>query len=118
MITVIPLVPVAITACLLAAVLLTAKAVDLATPVLRDMPRISAALPSRSRVLAVTGVVGAVWFALLFSGANDLTHLPGRDGGVESAAAGPALADAGDAGDTVAVAGARGGRPGPRPAMR
>ena len=107
-ITVIPLIPVAITACILAAVLLTAKAVDLATPVLRDLPPISAALPSRTRVLAVTGLVGAIWFALLFSGANDLTRLPGRDGGTEKVPAGSALADADDAGDAVAMADASG----------
>ena len=107
-ITVIPLVPVAITACLLAAVLLTAKAVDLATPVLRDLPPISAALPSRSRVLALTGLVGAIWFALLFSGANDLTPLPGRDGGGDRIPSAQTLADAGGAKDSVAVAGARG----------
>ena len=103
-VTVIPLVPVAITACLLAAVLLTAKAVDLATPVLRGLPPISAALPSRTRVLALTGVVGAVWFALLFSGASDLSRLPGRDGGVESTPAGPTPADPDDAGGMVAAA--------------
>ena len=106
-ITVIPLVPVAITACLLATVLLTAKAVDLATPVLRDMPRFSAALPSRSRVLALTGLVAAIWFALLFSGANDLTPLPGRDGGNDRAPSTETLADADAAKDTVVVAGAR-----------
>ena len=105
-ITVIPLIPVAITACLLAAVLLTAKAVDLASPVLRSLPPMSAAIPSRARVLAGTGVVGAIWFALLFAGANDLTRLPGRDGGFENVPSGPARADAGDAGDTIAMAGA------------
>jgi hypothetical protein len=111
-ITVIPLIPVAITACLLAAVLLTAKVVDLATPVLRGLPRLGA-FPSRTRVLAGTGVVGAIWFALLFSGANDLTQLPGRDGDVESdKPAEPFLSDAGDAGETLAVAGARYGSTG------
>ena len=112
-ITVIPLIPVAITGCLLAAVLLTAKAVDLATPVLRGMPRIAGAFPSRTRVLAGTGVVAAIWFALLFSGANELTQLPGRDGGTDvDQRSGPAFADADDAGDTLAVAGARDGSAG------
>jgi hypothetical protein len=93
-ITVIPLIPVGITACLLAAVLLSAKAVDLATPVLRELPPITSALPSRSRALAVTGVVGAIWFGLLFTGASDLTRLPGRDGGAEDDLSGQPLADA------------------------
>jgi hypothetical protein len=106
-ITVIPLIPVAITACLLAAVLLTAKAVDLATPVLRDMPRISSALPARNRVIALTAVVGAIWFALLFSGANELTRLPGRDAGNERSPARPDLADASRAKDMVAATGPR-----------
>ena len=105
-ITVIPLIPVAITGCLLAAVLLTAKAVDVATPVLRGMPRLAGAFPSRTRVLAGTGVVGAIWFALLFSGANDLSQLPGREGGTETdKRSGAVLAEADDAGETLAVAG-------------
>ena len=107
-ITVIPLIPVAITGCLLAAVLLTAKAVDVATPVLRGVPRLGA-FPSRSRVIAGTAVVGAIWFALLLSGANDLTELPGRqsDPGSDKSAQ-PLAAGPDDAGASVAVAAAPG----------
>ena len=79
--TALPLLPIGITAALLAIVLLTAKGMQLASrlPVgPLTMPRI---WPSRPRLLAGTATLFAAWFALLFLGASQLSTLSGEGGG-------------------------------------
>ena len=80
-VTALPLLPIGITAALLAIVLLTAKGMQLASrlPVgPLTMPRV---WPSRPRLLAGTATLFAAWFALLFLGASQLSTLSGEGGG-------------------------------------
>jgi hypothetical protein len=83
-VTVLPLVPIAITAGLLATVLCVAKLADLALRARRPaLPALPAALPRPAplRVLAVGGAGAALWFALLAFGASELSPLSDPSGG-------------------------------------
>ncbi len=96
-VTALPLLPIGITAALLAFVLLTAKGMQLASrlPVgPLTMPRV---WPSRPRLLAGTATLFAAWFALLFLGASQLSTLSGELGeGGRDAPAEEVVSDGGE----------------------
>lgn len=80
--TVLPLVPIAITTALLALVLASAKAAQIAAT-LRSRglpPLIARPLPGRARVLGVATSLTAVWFALLAFGAAQLSPVSSGGG--------------------------------------
>jgi hypothetical protein len=81
--TALPLLPIGITAALLAVVLAGAKGMQLASRLPTGPPAVPRAWPSRPRLLIGTGAVFAVWFALLFLGASQLSTLSGQRNGDE-----------------------------------
>jgi hypothetical protein len=78
--TVLPLLPIGITAGVLATVLAVAKAMELTARVRsRGLPslRVPAALPSRPQLLGGATAIAAAWFALLLVGASELSPIAG-----------------------------------------
>jgi len=98
--TVLPLVPIAITATLLATVLAGAKAAQLAATMrLRGLPPLVVGrLPGRARVLATGAALTAAWAVLLALGTAQLTPVSsGDDAERPEALAGPAEIGLGEA---------------------